>query len=65
MAYSGEQKAFDPNANRPLPSRPLPERWEPSQTTGVKLNNRERMNTPSAENTFTALLTISKICEDI
>ena len=65
MAYSGEQKAFDPNANRPLPSRPLPERWEPFQPTEVKLNNRERMNTPSAENTSTALPTIPNICEDI
>ena len=65
MAYKGEQKAFDPNTNRPLPSRPLPERWEPFQPTEVKLNNRERMNTPSAENTSTALPTIPKTSEDI
>ena len=65
MAYSGEQKAFDPNAKRPLPSRPLPERWEPFQPTEVKLNNRERMNTPSAENTSTALPTILKTCKDM
>ena len=65
MAYSKEQKAFDPNANRSLPSRPIPERWEPFQPTEVKQNNRERMNTPSAENTSTALPTVSKTCEDI
>ena len=65
MAYSGEQKAFDPNANRPLPSRPLPERWEPFQPTEIKLNNRERMNTPFAENTSTALPTVPTNCEDI
>ena len=65
MAYSGEQKAFDPNANRPLQSRQLPERWEPFQPTEVKLNNRERMNTASAENTSTALPTILKTCGNI
>ena len=65
MAYSGEQKALDPNANRSLPSRPLPERWEPFQQTEVKQNKRERMNTPSAENTSTALPTVPKTCKDI
>ena len=65
MAYIGEQKAFDPNANRPLPSSHVFKRWEPFQPTEVKLNNRERMNTPSAKNTSTALPTIPKICEDI
>ena len=65
MAYSREQKAFYPNANRPMPSRPLVERWDPFQPTKVKINNRERMNTPYAENTSTALPTLLKICEDI
>ena len=64
MAYSKEQ-AFDQNANRPLPSRPLPERWEPFQPTKVKQNKRERMNTPSTENTSTALPSVPKTCEDI
>ena len=64
MAYSGEQKAFDLNANRPLPNRLLPERWELLQPTEIKLNNRERMNTPSAENTSIALPTVPKHCED-
>ena len=65
MAHSGKQKAFDPNANRPLPSRPLPLRWEHFQPTEMKLNNRKRIITPSAENTSTALPTIPNICEDI
>ena len=65
MAYSKEQKAFDSNANRPLPSRPLPERWEPFQPTKIKQNKRERMNTPSAENTSTALSSVPKTSEDI
>ena len=65
MAYSGKQKAFDLNANRPLPSRPLPERWEHLQPTEVKQHKRERMNTPSVQNTSTALPTVPKHCEDI
>ena len=65
MAYSGEQKAFNPKANRPLPSRPLPKRLEPFQPTEVKQNKRERMNTPSSENTSIAMPTVPKICEDI
>ena len=59
------QKAFDLNAKPPLPNRPLPERLEPFQPTEIKLNNRERINTLSAENTSTALPTIPNICEDI
>ena len=65
MAYSREQKAFDSNANRPLPSRPLPERWGLLEPTEVKQSKRERMNTPSADNTSTALPTVPKTCEDI
>ena len=60
MAYSGKQKAFDLNAHRPLPSRPLPERWEPLQQTEVKQHKREKMNTPFAKNTSTALPTVKK-----
>ena len=48
-----------------MPSRPLPERWEPLQPTEVKQHKRERKNTPSAENTSTALPTVPKNCEDI
>ena len=65
MAYSEQQNAFNLTANRPLPSRPLPDSWEPLQPTEVKQHKRERMNTPFAENTSTALPTIQKICEDI
>ena len=65
MAYSGKQTAFDLNANRLLPSSPLPERWEPVQPTEVRQHIRERMNTPFAENTSTALPTVTKICENI
>ena len=65
MAYSGKQRAHDLNANRPCPSRPLAERLEPLQPTEGKQHKRKRINTPIAENTFTALPTVPKNCEDI
>ena len=61
MANSKEQKEFDPNANRPLPSRPLPERWERFQSTEVKQNKREQINTLSAKNTSTSLPTTNPV----
>ena len=54
----GQLKPLEPNANRRLLSRPPQESCEPFQPTEAKRNNREKVNAPKIENTFTALLTV-------